>query len=165
MNKRGIMQIPFGMIFSIIIIIAILGVAIFAIVKFVGVYKCVNTGMFKENLQSSVNNAWSGTGEYSDEFPRQGGFPSGIDYVCFIDTSSEERGAYEDFYMEFERFWNEDANIFFYPLTKACEGQASYYIEHLNITKITEKQNPYCVSATEKIKIKKGFYDILVEIE
>ena len=53
MIKRGQLQISFGMIFSIIIIIAFVAVFIYAITIFMGWKRCAETGLFKEDLQSA----------------------------------------------------------------------------------------------------------------
>ena len=84
-NKRGQLQISFGMIFSIILIIAFIAVFIYVITIFMGWKKCASTGLFKEDLQSTVNNAWQ-SDQYQDVFPKsQSIVPSGITQICFID--------------------------------------------------------------------------------
>jgi hypothetical protein len=38
-------------------------------------------------------------------------------------------------------------------------------IEHINITKITETRNPYCVDVSRDLILKKGFYDKFIMVE
>ena len=144
MKKKGQMQISFGMIFSIIIIIAIVAVAIYAITAFLDFGKCVNTGLLKDDLQVSIDNAWA-SGRYEKTLELNP--PSGMEFICFIDTSQDGRGEYEDLYEEFERYWEEDATMFFYPFDKVCGGGESYILEHVNITATTENgnMNPICM--------------------
>jgi len=61
------------------------------------------------------------------------------------------------------KYCDEDANVFLIPPEKA-EGMESNYIEYLNITKITERANPYCVDVDKKLRIEKGLYDRSVVI-
>ena len=54
MKKRGQLQISFGMIFSIILIIAFVALAVYVIMIFLDTGKCANTGLFKNDLQQEI---------------------------------------------------------------------------------------------------------------
>jgi len=163
-SKRGQMQIPFGMIFSILLIIAFVAVAIYAIIMIVGWGKCASTGIFKEDLQLKIDEAWN-SDEHIETF--SGTLPSNLEFVCFIDIAMPGRGAYKDFYEKFEKYGFVNMNLFFYPISETCEGQQGFDIKHIDLEKITEDQNPYCIENTEgkvSVRIEKGFGDALVKV-
>ena len=58
MEKRGQIQISFGMIFSIIIIIAIVAVSIYVITIFLDFNKCGKVVLFYEDLEEEIQKAW-----------------------------------------------------------------------------------------------------------
>jgi hypothetical protein len=152
------------MIFSIILIIAFLGVAIFVIYKFIIIGRCVDAGFVKEDLQKPINDAWA-SDKYSGTVELD--LPSGLDYVCFVDISKEGKGEHSEYYLELKEYGYGTTNMFFYPLDKACEGQESYRIEHINVTEITKNQNPYCVGKINgkvNINLEKGYYDSVVQV-
>ncbi len=163
-DKKAQLNINFSVIFSVILIIAFVAVAVYAIIMFLNLQKCSETGLFKQNLQESVNRAWSSE-ETSEIF--EGKISKDIERVCFIDLNSKAKGEYKDFYQDVEKSGIKNINMFFYPLRNACEGQKGFQIEHLDVEKITEKDNPKCFKNDNKvvINIEKGFYDSLVNLE
>jgi hypothetical protein len=164
-GKKAIMQIPFGMLFSVILIIAFIALAIYIIVMFLNMEKCVETGMFKQDFQEAVNRAWSSE-KTSEIF--KGSLPGSIQQVCFVDASKQEKGKYKEHYSEFQLYESENKNMFFWPLESSCEGQRSFVIEHVDIEKITGQENPYCIQVEGgriELKIEKDFYDALVYVK
>lgn len=134
----------FKMIFSIILIIAFVALAIYVITIFMSISKCVNTGLFKEELQSSIDTAWA-SDSYEETLSIT--LESGLD-VCFTDSRV-------------------NINMFFDPVEDACSGQEEFNIRHLNISEITRSENPYCIENANgeiEIRIEKGFSDVLVRI-
>ena len=169
-NKRGKkaqIQISFSMIFSIILIVVFIAVAVYGIVKFLGIQECAETGLFKQDLQTSIDKAWSSDSSY-EIFPKNNPItlPKKIDYICFIDLGKESKGSHSDYYLSFKSEGLTNHNMFFSPITEACSGQGSFEIKHINIEKITENENPYCI-ANDKIemKIEKAFGENLVRIK
>jgi len=160
-GKKGLMQIPFGMIFSIILIVMFIFLAVYAVSVFLGWKKCAETGLFKQDLQERINKAWI-RDIYKDTFSSS--LPSKIKQVCFIDITKTARGKYQAYYSEFQLY--EKGNMFFWPLDKACEGQESFEIKHIDIDKITEQDNPYCVDVDGKVemRIEKDYGESLVRI-
>lgn len=170
-NKRAQIQgLPFSMIFSIILIIFFIIAAIVAIMIFWNPSKEACTisdetqeGIFRQDLQDAVNDAWD-----SDRSERNFtiSLPSKIDYVCFLDTERKESGKYRNFYENLTVYKvDENANLFFYPVKSACEDFRGIEIQHINITAITAKDNPYCVpNKKASLIIEKGFYEGLVKI-
>jgi len=163
MQKRGDIQVSFSMIFSIILIIAFIAVVIYAITIIYGWSKCANTGIFKQDLQGKIDNVWN-LDESSSEFKES--LPSGIEQVCFINLERESAGSNKDFYDSFKKYGYR-GNMFFYPIEKACEDLRAFDIKHINITAITNQDNPKCfknINGKVSIRIDKGFYDALVKL-
>ncbi|MEK6820616.1 MAG: hypothetical protein AABX71_02800 [Nanoarchaeota archaeon] len=162
--KRSQIQISFGMIFSIILIIAFIGVAFYAINIFLDWKKCIETGMFKEDLQEAVDRAWSRDSS-SEIF--SGNLQASLERVCFVDLSKDKEGEWAEYYDKLKKEGYIDINIFFWPLSKVCEGQRSFSLKHLNMSYITENANPHCAESTNgkiELRIEKGFDDVLVKI-
>jgi len=73
--KRGQLQISFSMIFSIILIIVFLSLAVFVILKFLDLGDKISIELFANDVQNSVNDLWMGTqGKQELEF---NGIPRG----------------------------------------------------------------------------------------
>jgi len=161
-NKSGqqTMGMPFGMIFAIFLIVVFVVIAFIAVGFFLDIGRTSSVGLFYKELQEAVNGAWSGQ---SSEFSFDIDLPDGIDEVCFgnlsgVITNKDSR------YDEILNYDVYDANTFLVPPENA-ENMQWKLIEHIDVAKITEKKNPYCVPADGKLRIKKGFYDKLVLIE
>lgn len=165
-NKRGQMELSFGMIFSIILIIVFLSFAIYAIIKFLDFQDKIKITKFagpKGDLQSDVTDVWNNYGNArSEEYY----IPSKIKYVCFADFSYGARGANSGKLDELKRYSRSGQNLFFYPPEKT-NGFESAKIEYLNMTQMTESENPYCIENKEgmiKLFIKKKFGENFVII-
>ena len=160
-NKRGqhTMGMPFGMIFAILLIVVFIVIAFIAIAGFLDIGQSASVGLFYEDLQKAVDEAWR---EQSGEFDFKIDLPSGIDEVCFGNLS----GMITNRDPRYDEILNYDvyvANTFLVPPENA-QGMQWKFINHINVTKITESSNPYCVSVEKDLRIKKGFYDKLVVI-
>lgn len=104
-NKRGQMKISFGMIFSIILIIIFIGVAIYGITQFLALKDSAQIGKFKDDLQGEINNIWnSGIGKQTFS----GSLPGKIERVCF---AKEEEGFKMNLYEDAEGFSSNDFDI------------------------------------------------------
>lgn len=57
-GTRGQMKISFGMIFSIILIVAFIAFAIYAIFVFIGIKDTIDVSKFVSDLQGDVNTLW-----------------------------------------------------------------------------------------------------------
>lgn len=156
MNKRGF-QLSFSMIFSIIIIIAIVGVAFYAIIYFINLGKCTDISLFYQNFQEEVDKAWN------SEIVREnfvGNLPSGIESVCFGDLNSEGSG---EEYEVLSDFFRTRANTFLYPPENACE-QVHRKIQHIDISEL----GWHCFevrSGKVTIPLEKGSFDSLVKVK
>lgn len=162
LKKRGqqTMGMPFGMIFSIILIVVFVVIAFIAIGSFLDIGRSAGVGLFYTELQEAVDNSWRGQ---SSETTFKINLPSEVKTVCFSNLSADITGETE-YYNEIKNYEVYEANTFLIPPENAQQMQWKL-INHLDIEKITKDQNPYCVSTSQKLKLKKGFYDKLVSIE
>lgn len=82
-SKRSQMQISFGMIFSIILIIAFISFAVYAIYIFLDLNKGAEVRAFVNDLQNNVKVLWkSDHGSQTVSY----NLPNEIKKVCFIDS-------------------------------------------------------------------------------
>ena len=162
MNKRGqqVMGMPFSMMFAIFLIVIFIIVAFMGIRFFLDFGRSADVGLFYEELQKAVDDAWAGQTS-SDSFDIN--LPDAIQRVCFANLSEEITANLEEYdYIEIYEF--RIGNTFLVPPGDA-EGMQYKQIEHIDIARIIEDENPYCVDAGDRLMIKKDFYDKLVWIE
>ena len=162
-SAQHTMGLPFGIIFAIFLIIVFIVIAFVAIKYFLDIGSCSGVGMFYDELQRGVDDVWA-TQESNREFEMD--LPSGVMKICFGNLTGEISQTDEvlDDYGEISIYKYQDANVFLSQAGEACEMQFSK-IEHINITKITENRNPYCVDVSRGLVLKKGFYDKFVVVE
>ena len=166
-RKRGSkaqMKMSFGMIFSIILIIIFLAFAFYVIKTLIEGQEKDLVRLFANDLKKDVESAWKGT-QSSQEITYT--LSKKIEYTCFVDYSSEERGVNEEFYRELRQGYYEYENLIFYPVG-SVPGLDSVEIKYLNIEKITERDNPFCIENIDgkvKMTIKKNFGEEFVLIE
>jgi len=154
------MGLPFGVIFAILLIVVFIAIAFIAIGGFLDIGKSASVGLFYEELQKNVDNAWNGQ---SGEFDFEINLPKGVEEVCFANLSNTITNNNEK-YRELRNYDLYEANIFLIPAGEA-QGMEWKLINHIDIDKITATKNPYCVPVDRDLRIKKGFYDKLVIIE
>ena len=163
MRKRGQFQIAFGMIFSIILIVAFIVVAIIAINTFLGVSCSIETGSFINDLDNEINRIYKGAGESTTkEFKING---CDFEYVCFYDVDNDANGQYENFVSDFSIFTGDegDHNLYFYPRKKAGKVKSTR-IEHVNMEL---SSNPTCfqkINSVVSIRLSKNTNEALVSI-
>lgn len=161
------MGMSFGMIFSVILIVIFIGVAIYAISIFLNLRACAEIGIFKEDLEGEIDTAYQ-SGSYNEIFEES--ITGRVDMVCFIDWGKNKRGEYEEIFEEAERAgleWD-NYNMFYYPIGGACEGQTGYSLRFLDIENTTMQNNPECFEREDgkiKIRIIKEYFDDLVRLE
>ncbi len=161
-NRRGqqTMGLPFGMIFAILLIVVFIVFAFMAVQYFLDLGESASVGLFYDDLQKEVNNAIQGQ-ESDRNFKIN--LPGGIKEVCFADLKAVISNPGKE-YNSIRNYDVYDANTFLVPPEKADNMQWKK-IDRINIAKITEIQNPYCVKVENGLQIKKSFYDRLVWIE
>ena len=156
MNKRGQQSsigMSFGMIFSIFLIVVFIVIAVIAVKIFFDFGNKADVGMFKDELQVAVNNAWKGQ---ASEFTFKINLPKGIEQVCFANLSANNVAVGSPQYKIIERYSGYPHNLFLSPPEKALEFE-HWNVENINITKITRLKNPYCVKSDATLKISKDF--------
>lgn len=154
------MSMPFGTIFALFLIGVFIVFAIMTATGFIDFGKTANVGMFYDDLQSVIDDAMrSGSSEKTFEID----LPNNIKKVCFANLSARITEAGDD-YKAIKFYDIYDANIFLLPPEDA-KGMAYKTLNYLDIAKITQEKNPYCVEAKDELIIKKDFYDKLVIIE
>jgi hypothetical protein len=81
-NRFGQLNISFGMIFSIILIIIFLGFGFYAIKTFMELQGSVQIEAFTKDLQNNVNDVWKSPGGASP-YAKSYSLPTKITAVCF----------------------------------------------------------------------------------
>lgn len=163
--KKGQVQISFGMIFSILIIIATIAIAFYVIKVFLGEKNCIDAGLLYDGVDKKVEEAWRSS-IMSDVLTLDA--PSGVKAVCFGNLSAsggttttadaerreELRGSATNL--------NANANMYLYPSNSGCGGSYPFHnVNHMNINGF------FCVDAVNgkiTIKIKKEVFDPLVTL-
>jgi hypothetical protein len=151
------MGMPFGVIFAIFLIVVFVVIAFIAVGYFLDIGKSSEVGLFYREFQGVVDDAMRGQ---SSEVGFDIDLPSKILYVCFANLSGEitNRGVEYEAIRNYDVY---DANVFLVP-PEFAQNMQWKLIEHLDIGKITEEDNPYCVGADGELRVGKGFYDKLV---
>ncbi len=161
-NNKGQMSLSFGMIFGIFLIVIFIAFAFYAIQKFLQLKDTTQIAKFADDLQSDIDKIWKGSqGSQEKAYI----LPVGIDLVCFIDYNSGTGSG--EVYDELEQFFLGNENLFFYP-SGSGEGLDSKETKHINVEKITETENPFCIENERgrvTLILKKDFGEALVRIE
>ncbi|MEM4271607.1 MAG: hypothetical protein QXD13_00745 [Candidatus Pacearchaeota archaeon] len=160
-GKKGELQLSFGMIFSTIIVIAILGVGFYVITNFISLSRCTNIGLYYNSLKEEVNKAWEADSVQKlltkDNLPK---IPSGIEKIC-IGNLTQSYSGFVEVREELARFSGGGRNnFFFYPPEKACE-MAANRLEHIKTDRF------FCVNVKNggaPLKLSKSSSDALVTI-
>lgn len=159
-KKSGQLDLSFGFIFGIIIIVATLAVAFYVISHFMKLSRCSETGLFYSDLQSEIDKAWASS---MTQKTFSGKLPSNIDSICFGNLSlgnpiNDSRTQYESL----SRYKGLTKNTFIYPYAKACNSQlANRFTEHIQVPRF------FCVpvvGGTAKIILSKNSTSNLVSL-
>jgi uncharacterized protein (UPF0333 family) len=145
-KKRGQLQLSFGMIFSIILIIIFISVAFYAVVKLLEFQRSVQVASFLNNIEADIDSVWKSGGSQQRTYP----LPSRIKKVCFVDYlgTKNEKIYEEGIWEELRNFFYETENMFFYPANSAGKIKARA-VKNINLEKITNEENPFCIENTE----------------
>ncbi|MEK6757995.1 MAG: hypothetical protein AABX88_02600 [Nanoarchaeota archaeon] len=166
-GTRAYLELSFGMIFSIILIIVFLAFTGYVLTKLVGGGDKAQIAKFTNDLRNDITRAWvssyvSETNEYN--------LPKKIEHVCFIDFSSDGGGKGSpdntELYDELNMEYFGEGEMVLYPADSG-EGLDSNTLEHVNLTKITKSENPYCIENKKgkiSITIKKGYRENLITL-
>jgi hypothetical protein len=157
--KKGQFQIGFGMIFSVILIVAFIVVAFIGINWFLGLRCSIEEGLFKDDFQKEVNRIWQGAGE-DKVFT---GSISGckVEKICFWDYNRDSSGQDINFINDFRRVG--DNNLFFYPRKES--NLDSVLLQHIDMEALVN--NPTCFGEENgkfNIRLEKDLGDSLVRV-
>jgi len=165
MEKRGlrpdkhgqeVFGMPFTVIFSIIIIIAVLFTAFFVIRWFLDFQRCSQAGLFLNDLEKAVKEAYESSFSDTGDKPFTRALPSSVKLVCIADLSKEGSTEEEkEMLLEFERYADPNSNVFLYPSRGVCTEASSKKIAYLE-----EKEGVYCFNVKEgkvEIRIKRDY--------
>lgn len=160
---KGQFQLSFGMIFSIILIIAFIVVAVIAINSFLKVRCSTDVGIFIQDLRQEVNRIWAGAGEESSKSFTINS--CGLEYICFYNPNIPKKGRFSELSNEFREISGEDEfhNLYLYPYGKS--SLSSTEIKHINNDAF--KNNPECFEIKENkvvIRFSKNLNESLVRI-
>ena len=163
MKKKGQIEMSFGMIFSILLILAFLGFAFYGIQKFMSMQNAIKIGKFTSDIQEDINKMWKSTqGSQTIEYL----LPSKIEAVCFANYSMPNKNNPESLYRDMRQAIYGNQNLFFYPLGTG-EGIDALTLSHIDLESMIGNKNPICIE-TQKGKItltiKKNFGENLVII-
>jgi len=137
-GRRAQMQISFGMIFSIILIIVFVAFAFFGIKKFVEVQQSASISQFKSDFQNDVTNMWNGP---QGQQKLQYNLPKKVSGVCIT------KNTYE--------------NLYFLPRTAGFTGAD---ISHIDLNKISKDLCFENKDGVVSITLKKDFGETLVTV-
>lgn len=147
-DKGAQMQIGFGMIFSVILIIAFIAFAVYGINKFLCVSKMAQIESFKNDFQNDIDKMWRST---SGSQPVNYVLPKKIKQVCFID--------------------DEYSNMYFYPENYGCQITSDILLKNVDIDKTiassTARPKKLCIDTSSgkiSMVIKKSYNEDLVTI-
>jgi hypothetical protein len=167
MEKKGAMELSFGMIFSILMIIAIVSVASYAIVYFVNLGSLSEMALFHQKFQETVDEVW-GT-SITDKVYRFS-LPKGIEYVCFGDLTTQNwNPLYEEVYNDLiqysSNFEQANTNRFIYPRNKA--GDFDFLkVEKIDLTELGTDFECFEVRDRKiEVKMVKDQNDALVKLK
>ena len=88
-NKKGAMELSFGMLFSIFLIIIFIAFAIYGIGKFLGLQKDIQTKTFVNDLQFDIDKLWKSQGSQ----PVTYSLPANVEKVCFSEDDFGPTGV------------------------------------------------------------------------
>lgn len=160
-DKKGAIEMSFGVIFSIILIAVFIFAAIYGIRFFLQSSKSIQIKNFYEGFQTKVRDVRLSSRTDSEPFPIS--LPNDIKRVCFANLSATitNKGAEYQNIMETSGF--EEHNVFLVP-GESISGFASVEIKGLNIEKIIGRRNPYCVDSSDTLLLSKGIYESSVDV-
>lgn len=141
MKKKGQMQLSFGMIFTIIMIIVFLAFAFYAITKFLELQQSIQISTFLNNFQDDVNKMWKSVqGSQTVVYT----LPSYVSAVCFVNGDPV-------------------GNLKF--TSKQIIPEKT--IDNIDVAKITKDESPFCVQTADGkliMTIEKNFGETLVTV-
>jgi hypothetical protein len=152
--KKGQIEMSFGMIFSIILIIAVVAIGFYVIRYFMSLSTCTSIGLFYSGMQKDVNDAW-GASDSRSIF--SGNVPGSVKYVCFGNLTETASAGSNEMLQELRKQYafSTRENIFLYP---AGAGSCTPDLGSMNINHAATAYF-FCVKTAEgkvQVTISKG---------
>jgi hypothetical protein len=148
-KSQGVFGLSFGMIWSIILIVFFVIAAFIGVRAFLNYQKNAIIGIYLGDLQTHINEAWN---SQSASFWFNSTLPSGVQYICFINTTDSARNASN---IEKELFQDillgavdYTKNFYIYAPNKDYATKWAN-IKHVDLT----KKNPICIKVLSGGKI------------
>jgi len=139
-SQRAQIQLSYGMIFSVFLIVIFMVVAFIAIRTFLDIEQHVNTKIFVRNLQTEINDVHRSS---ANQYPSRESLGTKITHVCFFDRTIEVEcvGEFRQMCEEFKGSGGDnEANLYFYP--KKYADESSIKINKVDMQDFDS--NPYC---------------------
>lgn len=126
---KGQLELSFGVIFSIIIIIATIGTATYFIMHFMNTGKCTTLQLAYADLQEGIDNAWgSAVADTSVTLH----IPGGVTSLCFGDITGGQNATLRE---QLDAYVVEGQAVYALPPTKACDGSlAGKQLSHVTVS-------------------------------
>ncbi len=156
-GKKGQIQLSFGMIFSIIIVVATVAIGFYVITYFLNLSSCTKVGLFWDSLNKEIDKAWNSD---MTETVFKGDLPSGITKACFGNFSQQYAPSDSAQFEELKRYEAANRNAYLYPPGKACDV-AFFNLKHAKTNEF------FCApvsSGKASIKLSKTSFDALVRL-
>ena len=154
-NRKAQMEIPFQLIFSLILIAAFIYTASVGIKYFLATAELAKTNLFITQLEGDVNNIWVTTSEATKTYDYA--LPSSIKYVCFNSPNNLTQASLTNLNItacnDFGRYItpfkdiSKNFNMFFCPANSAGKIKAPIYtsINCKGKNCLEFKKSPYCI--------------------
>jgi hypothetical protein len=124
---KGQLELSFGMIFSLIIILATIGTAAYFIISFVKTGSCADLQLSYASLQDSIDDVWGAAlGEKTVDLR----MPRGVTSLCFGDARATGNATFREL---IDPYLIEGYGLYALPPTKACDGE----LASKQLTKVT----------------------------
>ena len=163
LKKRGQIQVSFGMIFSIILMVAFIFTAFVVIRIIMDIIGGVGIGSFINDLQSEVDRVWNIHGGVENSVLELR-LDSKVEYVCFFNESEGPGGKWVMQGNEIMRGSRVAShNLYFLP--SELVAQKSVEIEKVDMSAFS--YNPHCIENIDgrvRFVMNKGIGESLVSI-
>lgn len=134
-NNKAQMQIGFGMIFSVILIVVFIVFAVYGIIKFLEIQRFAQIESFKQDFQNDITDALRSD---SISSPKSYSIPKDIKQVCFAN--------------------NKDENMYFVP-----SGYEGVLLKNIDIAKTVT--SPGSVNRKLCIDVQSGKFSVVIKKE
>lgn len=130
-RKEGQMQLSFGMMFSIFIIIVTIAVAFYVIKEFFLTSKCTELKAFHDDVQREIDTVWRSA---AAQLSYQQSLPSSVKAICFGDPKTWDARTHRAEAETFASYRTTENNFFIYPV-QCGKATSVRKLSHVGIQK------------------------------